>query len=277
MVAEVVPETPDTTTLRLFTGNDRMEYKAGHFLTIDPHQFEALDRFASFLEDVKGKREPPRAYSLGSSPHEHYIAISVKEERYVSKQTKYPPLLSPLLVRQTPRGTRMVVTGFTGPYTLPDDIESKTDHIVHVVAGSGAVPNYGIIKDALHRNLKLRHTFICVNKTYSDILFRTGLEELQRNHTEKLKVVHTLTREPDERRFSGNIRKGRISAELVKELVPDPKSCIVYLCGPAISPWDKQEAKAKGTTPAPRFMESSLELLEKHGVPEKNLKHESWG
>ena len=54
MVADVIVETPDTTTLVLFTGNDRLEYRAGHFLTIDPHQFEALERFLAFLED------PPR-------------------------------------------------------------------------------------------------------------------------------------------------------------------------------------------------------------------------
>jgi len=42
MVADVIVEAPDTTTLVLFTGNDRLEYRAGHFLTIDPHQFEAL-------------------------------------------------------------------------------------------------------------------------------------------------------------------------------------------------------------------------------------------
>jgi ferredoxin-NADP reductase len=73
MVADVIVEAPDTTTLVLFTGNDRLEYSAGHFLTIDPHQFEALERFTSFLEDLKGKREPPRAYSMSSSPHERYL------------------------------------------------------------------------------------------------------------------------------------------------------------------------------------------------------------
>ena len=56
MVADVVIETPDTTTLVLFTGNDRLEYSAGHFLTIDPHQFEALERFTAFLEDLKAKK-----------------------------------------------------------------------------------------------------------------------------------------------------------------------------------------------------------------------------
>src|SRR5262245_48744665 len=106
MVADAVVETPDTTTLVFFTGNDRLEYNAGHFLTIDPHQFESLERFTAFLEDLKGRREPPRAYSMCSAPHERYLAVTVKEEQYVSGQTKYPPLLSPMLVQQTVSGLR---------------------------------------------------------------------------------------------------------------------------------------------------------------------------
>lgn len=140
MVADVIYETPDTTTLVFFTGNDHLDYKAGHFLTIDPHQFEALERFTAFLEDLKSRREPPRAYSMFSAPHEKYLAVTVKEERYASGSTKCPPLLSPLLVKRTTRGMRLTITGFTGPYTLPDDVESKTDHIVHLCAGSGSVP-----------------------------------------------------------------------------------------------------------------------------------------
>ena len=74
MVAEVIQETPDTTTLVLFTGNERLDYEAGHFLTVDPHQFEGLERFTAFLEDLKGKKEPPRAYSMSSAPHERWLS-----------------------------------------------------------------------------------------------------------------------------------------------------------------------------------------------------------
>ena len=66
MVADVIAETPDTATLVLFTGNDRLDYQPGHFLTVDPHQFESLQRFTAFLEDLKGKKEPPRAVRLTS-------------------------------------------------------------------------------------------------------------------------------------------------------------------------------------------------------------------
>ena len=34
MVADVTVETPDTSTLVLFTENDRLDYKAGHFLVV---------------------------------------------------------------------------------------------------------------------------------------------------------------------------------------------------------------------------------------------------
>jgi ferredoxin-NADP reductase len=276
MVADAITETPDTTTLVLFTGNDHLDYKAGHFLTIDPHQFASLERFIAYFEDLKGKKEPPRAYSMSSAPHERYLAITVKEERYVSGQTKFPPLLSPLLVKRTVRGMRLTVTGFTGPYVLPEDIESKTDHLVHLCAGSGSVPNYAIVKHALLHHAKLKHTFIYSNKTWDDVIFRDELTKLTLLDPDRLRVVHTLTRE--RKLPSGaEVRAGRITTELLREVIPDPSSCVVYACGPAIGPWDKAAAKEKGVAPQPRFIESALGSLKELGVSDDRIEYESYG
>lgn len=277
MVAETIVETPDTTTLVLFTGNDHLDYKAGHFLTIDPHQFEALERFVGFLEDLKGKKEPARAYSLASAPEEQYLAITVKEERYTSGVTKYPPLLSPLLVKRTTRGMRFSITGFTGPYTLPDDIESKTDHIVHICAGSGSVPNFSILKHALVQMPKLRHTFLYSNRTYQDIIFRDPLAKLETSSGGRLKVLHMLTRESEAPRHGPNFRQGRVTVSVLKEVIPDPSCCYVYACGPAVSVHDRSAAAAKGVTPPPRFFESVLSGLKELGVPGDRIKHETYG
>lgn len=277
MVADVIVETPDTTTLVLFTGNDHLEYQPGHFLTIDPHQFEALERWVAYLEDQKGKREAPRAYSLASAPHERYLAITVKEERYTSGATRYPPLLSPMLVKRTQRGSPIVVTGFTGPYTLPAGVEDKTDHVVHLVAGSGAVPNWSILKHALVAHPRLRHTFVCSNKTHEDIIFRDGLARLEAEHPGKLRVVHTLTREADPERRGPGFRRGRVSAALLRELVPEPKVALVYACGPAIGPFERAAAKEKGESPSPRFLEAALDAVAEIGVPKERVKHESYG
>jgi ferredoxin-NADP reductase len=276
MVADVVVETPDTATLVLFTGNDHLDYQAGHFLTIDPHQLEALERFIAYFEDAKGRREPPRAYSLASAPHEKHLAITVKEERYVSGATKYPPLLSPLLVKRTTRGMRLVVTGFTGPYTLPPDVESRTDHLVHVVAGSGAVPNFSILKHALQNLPRLRQTFVCSNKTWSDVIFRRELGSLEQRFPDRLRVTHALTRDAEHPVGSG-VRKGRISAALLREVIPDPSSCLVYACGPAVGPLEKAQAKERGEEPKPRFLEAAIEALREIGVAQDRIKRESYG
>src|SRR4029453_4133354 len=233
----------------LFTGNDRLEYRAGHFLTIDPHQFEALERFIAFLEDLKGKKEPPRAYSMCSAPHERYLAVTVKEERYVSGLTKFPPLLSPMLVKRTVRGMRLVVTGFTGPYTLPSNVTDQTDHIVHVCAGSGSVPNFSMLKFALEHYPALRHTFVYSNKTWGDVIFRDALTALTVKHPDRLTVLHTLTREPDASVYGPSVRAGRIGQALLREAIPNPTEPLVYVCGPGISTWDV--AQGKGTGPPP--------------------------
>ena len=278
MVADVIAETPDTATLVLFTGNDRLDYQPGHFLTVDPHQFESLERFTAFLEDLKGRKEPPRAYSMSSAPHEKQLAFTIKEERYASGTTKYPPLLSPLLVKRTARGARLVITGFTGPYTLPPDIESKTDHVVHVCAGSGIVPNFSIIKHALLHHPRLRHTLVYSNRTWSDTIFGRDLNALEVEHPDRLRVVHTLTRQEPAPGLAREVRHGRLTAGLLREVVgSDPTACRVFLCGPAVSTWDKKAAKEKGVEPTPRFLEGSLAALEEIGVPKAHVTRESYG
>lgn len=279
MVADAIQETPDTSTLLLFTGNDRLEYQAGHFLTIDAHQFDALERFISYFEEVKGKKEPPRAYSLSSAPHERFLAITVKEERFSSGLTKYPPLLSPLLVKRTTRGMRLVITGFTGPYVLPPDVDKRAEHLLHICAGSGIVPNYSILKQSLQEHSKLRHTLVYSNKTWDDVIFARELFDLQRRHQDRLRIVHTLTRESPEKLKApyGEARAGRISAALLREVVEDPAPCIAFACGPGITPHDKTEARKKGVQPTPRFLETALAALRDIGFTEDQLEYESYG
>ncbi len=277
MVAEVIRETPDTSTLVLFTGNDRLEYQPGHFLTIKPQQFPALDRFCKYFEDMKGKREPARAYSLVSAPHEQQLAVTVKEERYVSGLTRYPPLLSPFLVWRALPGTRMVVTGFGGPYVLPADIESRTDHLVHICAGSGSVPNLSILKHCLANGLKLRHTMIYGNKTWEDVIYRRQLEEIVQRYPDKVRVVHALSREENLAAAAPDDRRGRVTEALIREFISDPAAVEVFTCGPGITRFDRLAAKERGEEPQPRFLETVLEALENLGVPDERIHRESYG
>ena len=274
-VVHVRRDTPDTTTLFMSAGDGPIEYQAGHFCTIDPHQFGELEHFTAYLEDQKGQREKPRAYSMASAPHEEHLAITIKEERYESGETPYPPLLSPLLTYYIQEGRRLVISGFTGAYTFPADVCERTDHIIHVCAGSGIVPNRSLIKESLHRGDPLQHTLLFSNKTRGDVIYFEEFEALRAQYPDQLDVIHCITRE-DPSGIRG-ARSGRISGELLREVAPDPSKVMAYSCGPGITPYERKAARAKGETPEPRFVENMVALLQEHGLDKKQIRQESWG
>lgn len=278
-VVEVVWETHDTVTLYLAKAEDDgepWEYKAGQFCTVRPHELPALAELVAYFEEVKGKREPARAYSLATAPHEPHVGITIKVEHYEPGETKYPPLMSPLLVYSTPVGTRFKIQGFGGPYVWPDDLEEKTDHVVHLVSGSGSVPNYGLLKDALHRDLQVRHTWIYGNRTWDDVIFRDALHDLAERHPDRLEIAHCITREDDPTVHSPLCRKGRVSKEIIQEYTPDLDRALFYVCGAGITKWDRLRSKERGTEPAPKFLESVLEMLDELGVDSDRIHKESW-
>lgn len=275
VVSDVIVETADTVTL-VFEGEGPFEYKAGQFCTVDPHQFRVIAGMTRFLEDLKKHKEPPRAYSMASAPFEP-LAITIKEEYYESGATKYPPLLSPVLVHNVWKGMRMTISGFTGPYTLPDDVLDRTDHIVHVTAGSGSVPNWSILKYAVRCLPTLRHTFIYSNKTWDDVIFRDELNRFCAAHADKVQLVHCLTRQDVPPDAPPGTRRGRVSADLLREFIPDPNAVLVYACGPALSSHDRAAAREKGIEPAPRFMETVSAAIREIGVPKDRFKTEAYG
>lgn len=277
VVADVIVETADTVTLLLDAGDDPRDYKAGQYVSVDPHQFSAIAGYTSYFEESKGRKEPPRAYSMVSTPDEPYLGITIKEETFERGKTKYPPLLSPFLVYHPLKGARMEVTGYAGAYFLSDRIAEMTDHVVHLCAGSGSVPNVSMIKWGLAHEPKVRHTFIYSNKTWNDIIYRDQLAALEARHADRLRVFHTITREPETFGYTDRILRGRVTPELIERLAGDVKGCMFYACGPAITVWEKRAAKVDGHEPAPRFMESVHAALQQLGVPKERFKEEAFG
>lgn len=274
---DIVRRTHDTSTLYLFVG-DPGPYKAGQFVSIDPHQFPELKRWIDYLELQKGKKELIRSYSMSSIPGEKCVSITVKAEEFDPKSNKYPPLLSPLLASGALKGREMVITGFTGGYVIPDDILDKTDQVLHFVAGSGIVPNYAILKDELKKpdRKKVKHTMINVNKTITDIILHEQLVALAKAYPENFEYINLITRE-DPTHMGPNYFKGRPTTEFVRKYVKDPSSVRVYACGAAITKYQKEAAKLAGTTPTPRFMETVESILHDLGVPHNHLKKEEFG
>jgi 3-ketosteroid 9alpha-monooxygenase subunit B len=277
VVLQSIVETADTRTLVLDTGGSVGPWRAGQYVSIDPHQFVGIRSFVAYLEEAKHRREPPRAYSMSSAPHEPHLAITIKEEVFERGVTPYPPLLSGLLVHQMRAGDRLIVHGFAGPYVLPDDVESRTEHILHLCAGSGSVPDLSIVKDSLRHHSRLRHTFLYSNKTWDDVIFRDALGRLEAEHPDRLHVIHRLTRQTAPLPDGIDVRKGRIDAALIASILEREPSSLIYACGPAITVWERRAHAARGSTPPPRFMEAMLEQLVEVGVPKDRITVESYG
>jgi len=278
-VVEVAQETPDVVTIyfdQLDKSDGPWEYQAGQFCTIRPHEMRPLRQIVSYFEDVKGKREPARAYSLATAPHEPYVGITVKEEEYWTGETKYPPILSPFLVHGLKPGDRFQIQGFGGPYTYPEDLEERADQVVHIVSGSGSVPNFGLTKHALHHGFGVRHTWIYGNKTWKDVIYQEALGRIVAESSGKVEVVHQITREEDPTIHGPNVRKGRVTRQLIEEMVPDFDRAEFYCCGAGITKWDRLAAKEKGVEPTPRFLETVLATLEEIGVDSDRIHKESW-
>ena len=276
LVLESIVETKDTRTLVLDMGVP-VTYRAGQYVSIAPQQFAGLHSFCTYLEHLKGRGEAPRAYSMCSAPHELHVAITIKEEVYVAGTMEYPPLISGYLVHQVRAGDRMKTQGFAGAYVLPEDIESRTPHVLHLCAGSGSVPNVSMMKDSLHRHRRLRHTFVYSNKTWDDVIFRDELTRLRMDHPDRIRVIHRLTRETGPLPEGQEVALGRVEADLLGALLAAEPESLIYACGPAISVWERRFCKARGTTPSPRFLESMLSHLASLGVPREKIKIEAFG
>ncbi len=277
VIVDVVRRTHDASSVYFFIG-DAPAYKAGQFLSIDPHQFPELKRWIEYLEMLKGKKEPIRSYSLQSAPGEKCMAICTKAEDYDPKVHKYPPVLSPLMASGSLKGREVVIGGFTGAYFIPDDISNVTDQVLHFVAGSGVVPNYGMLKDELrnNKNPRVKHVMIDVNKTVGDIILHEQLRALAKAYPDRFEFINFITRE-DPSYLGPGYYKGRPSTEFVRRYVRDPGSVRAYACGAAITKYHREAAKQTGTEPQPRFMESVEQIVHELGMPKPHFKKEEFG
>ena len=146
-----------------------------------------------------------------------------------------------------------------------------------VGGGSGVVPLMSIAREHAARASTAPALLVYSARTWDDIIFRDELARLATQHPDRLTVVHTLTREENTSLFGTSVRKGRVNAALLREAIPTPGECDVYVCGPGISKFDVAAAKERGETPQPRFLESVLADLAAIGVPKNRIKREFYG
>lgn len=276
VVVKAIKETPDTWTLEIFVGEQDRDYRAGQFISINPHQFPELRDFIHYFEDQKAKPEPIRAYSLTSAPHEPHIAITIKPESYSAGHELYPPLLSPFLASDLLVGREIEFTGYAGAYIVPDNLRDTTTQIMHLVAGSGVVPSYSIIKDELlGKKSHYKHVLVTVNKSVEDIIFHKELKALEKEFPDRFSVYYYVTKGSVDN-LEKNYFHGRPSNKDIYNLISDRDALLLFACGPALTKWQKKAAKNPADL-KPRFMEWVQDVVDELGIDKHRYRREIYG
>jgi len=162
---------------------------------------------------------------------------------------------------------------------LPNDHGNITDEVLHIVAGSGIVPSFSILKDELinEKNINVFHTMIYVNKTYRDIIFNEELRKLSIKYKHRFKLINLITREDNPQQYGNNFYHGRPNYNLIFDNIKDKSKVFVFACGAAITKWQRKLAKKDGIDPSMRFLDSVKDIIKSMNIDKKRFKYEDYG
>lgn len=204
-VIDVIVETPETSTLRLSLPN--------------PSSF-VPGQYYNIRIPVEGRPRPiQRAYSIGSSPYPSYEIIEVGVKEMIGG------LVSPVLVRDTPVGSKLEVRGPYGAFNWTEDMGGP---LLLIAAGSGVVPFMSMIRYAKAKNLSVPMHLLFSSKSKEFVIYGEELDQFQ-NENDWFKVTHSYTRDPDDNTAKYH---RRIDEEMVADLLGEANPRLAYICGP---------------------------------------------
>lgn len=230
VVEKVIQELPDTKTLRLkWPEGYQVEFKTGQFITLA-------------WPDRPGYK---RAYSLSSCALDRgFFEITVKRDGKMGTR----------IVDWAEVGDRLLVLPPTGRF-LP--VFEADRHLICIAGGSGVTPFRGYVREATWRKLETRITILYSVRTTHDIIFHHEFQMLEKQNPH-FRFLVTCTRLAPEDPWPG--RRGRITADWVKEQVTDLAKSVFYACGPN-----------------PLVEAAEKLVLEELHVPKDQMKTEKWG
>ena len=232
VLTDLIQETPDTFTYRIKpeAGGEVVQYKPGQFVQLH----------LTPTSEVKMSR----SYSVASSPTTRdFIDLTIKI------QGTFPQSLKDLKPGH--------VFGLRGPLGHFYFDPATQPHIVLLGAGVGITPLMGMLRYATHLKLANKVTFIDVNKTEEDTIYREELLEVHAKTNPAAEIILSYTRLAPEHPWKGE--RGRLNWDMIVKHVAGPMDKHYFICGP-----DQMNKDLKAT------------LLEK-GVPKDLVKLENMG
>jgi ring-1,2-phenylacetyl-CoA epoxidase subunit PaaE len=207
-VSSIVQETPDSKTYSLRTADGaELSYLPGQFLT---------------LVFLKSGREERRSYSFSSAPAlKEPLAITVKRVPNGEYSRK--------ILDTVKEGDELITIGTGGFFTLPKEMNDIKE-FVFIVAGSGITPAFSLIKTLLHTEPALKILLIYSNRTETDTIFYSSIQELAANNADRFRVEFLFSN-------SSELAHARLSNYWLENLlkkyaVKDVARTLFYMCGP---------------------------------------------
>jgi len=170
-------------------------------------------QFVNVTIELPDKGRARRAYSIGSSPLDPDLVLTVKRME--------PGLLSQYLCDEIKAGDVLHIRGPYGRFTL----ETAAD-AVFIAAGSGIVPFRSMWRYILQTRADMKCCLLYASRSLGHVIYRDELKALTQA---RIRVVHTFTR-TDDPLWAGHSR--RIDLEMIDEFVGDVTEKIFYVCGP---------------------------------------------
>ena len=119
----------------------------------------------------------------------------------------------------------------TGNFGTPLDPLARRSYAA-IVAGSGITPVLSILQTALEIETESRFTLIYGNRTRESTMFHHELEELESRYSDRLEVIHILSRDPRHTpELQGRIDRDKLERWLSTTLQSDTVD-EWFLCGP---------------------------------------------
>jgi ferredoxin-NADP reductase len=196
-IQEIIPRTYNVKSVRLAI-EEEPDFKAGQFLCVT----------------LKTEKECRRYLSISSSPTEKgYIEFTKKitESDFSQALNNFKP------------GDTLYIKYPMGNFTL----DKSGLKVAFLSGGIGITPIRSICKFAADKKLDIDIVLIYANRAIVDIVFKEDFDVMQKQNP-RLKVVNIIG-EP-EAEWPG--RRGRISAQVIREEIPDYMARKFYLCGP---------------------------------------------
>lgn len=150
-------------------------------------------------EDKKGKE---RWFTIASSPFEKYIQVTTRVT-----DTSYKQALANMKA-----GDEITADELEGTFVWPE----TEDPVVFVAAGIGITPYHSMLNERQYNSEHIPVTLIYGNRT-KEIVFKERLDRWAAAHPE-LKIFYKVG--------------VRLTAENLREIIPDIESHLVYLSGP---------------------------------------------